>query len=291
MLSLQRIDGRNVWDILKLKVSKEQQSYVAGNDVSLIEAYISKTENGQTFPFGIYKDDVPVGFLMIGFGTDSSWDDAPAIAQNNYDLRRLMIDIKYQGRGYGKEALNLALEFIHTFPCGKAEYCWLSYEPENKVARDLYRSFGFVETGEKDGEELIAVLKLVSDASEVSSTKELLDNGAVFSSDNEELLAQFFQAENMRDWETYETFLAKDVVWELREAGQTKIIKGKCAYMNCIRSAYRGSNATFSCEGLYTGADNLCLAAMLVSDAGTRSCDMFWFEDGKIVFELEVILG
>lgn len=291
MLSLQRIDGRNVWDILKLKASKEQQSYVAGNDVSLIEAYISKTENGQIFPFGIYKDDVPVGFLMIGFGTDSSWDDAPAIAQNNYDLRRLMIDIKYQGRGYGKEALNLALEFIHTFPCGKAEYCWLSYEPENKVARDLYRSFGFVETGEKDGEELIAVLKLVSDVSEVSSTKELLDNGAVFSSDNEELLAQFFQAENMRDWETYETFLAKDVVWELREAGQTKIIKGKCAYMNCIRSAYRGSNATFSCEGLYTGADNSCLAAMLVSDAGTRSCDMFWFEDGKIVFELEVILG
>lgn len=291
MLSLQRIDGRNVWDILKLKVSKEQQSYVAGNDVSLIEAYISKTENGQIFPFGIYKDDVPVGFLMIGFGTDSSWDDAPAIAQNNYDLRRLMIDIKYQGRGYGKEALNLALEFIRTFPCGRAEYCWLSYEPENKVARDLYRSFGFVETGEKDGEELIAVLKLASGVSEVSSTKELLDNGAVFSSDNEELLAQFFQAENLRDWETYETFLAKDVVWELREAGQTKIIKGKCAYMNCIRSAYRGSNATFSCEGLYTGADNSCLAAMLVSDAGTRSCDMFWFEDGKIVFELEVILG
>ncbi|WP_455039007.1 GNAT family N-acetyltransferase [Lancefieldella parvula] len=162
MLSLQRIDGRNVWDILKLKVSKEQQSYVADNDVSLIEAYISKTENGQIFPFGIYKDDVPVGFLMIGFGTDSSWDDAPAIAQNNYDLRRLMIDTKYQGRGYGKEALNLALEFIRTFPCGRAEYCWLSYEPENKAARDLYRSFGFVETGEKDGKELIAVLKLAT---------------------------------------------------------------------------------------------------------------------------------
>ena len=98
---------------------------------------------------------------MIGFGTDSSWDKAPAIAQNNYDLRRLMIDAKFQGRGYGKEALNLALEFIRTFPCGKAEFCWLSYEPENKAARNLYRTFGFVETGEKDGEEVIAVLGLV----------------------------------------------------------------------------------------------------------------------------------
>lgn len=54
----------------------------------------------------------------------------------------------------------LALEFIKTFPCGKAEYCWLSYEPENEVARRLYCSFGFSETGEIDGEELIAKLEL-----------------------------------------------------------------------------------------------------------------------------------
>ena len=33
-------------------------------------------------------------------------------------------------------------------------------EPENGVARELYHSFGFVETGEYDGEELIAVLEL-----------------------------------------------------------------------------------------------------------------------------------
>ena len=71
-----------------------------------------------------------------------------------------MIDRKYQNKGYGKEALGLALDFIKSLPCGKAEYCWLSYEPENDIARYLYRSFGFVETGEMDGEELIATLKL-----------------------------------------------------------------------------------------------------------------------------------
>ena len=54
----------------------------------------------------------------------------------------------------------MALELIRTFPCGKAEYCWLSYETENEAARQLYRSFGFVETGQMDGEELIAILKL-----------------------------------------------------------------------------------------------------------------------------------
>lgn len=71
-----------------------------------------------------------------------------------------MIDENYQNKGYGKETLKLALEFIRTFPCGAADFCWLSYEPENEVARHLYHTFGFEETGEKDGDEVIAVLKL-----------------------------------------------------------------------------------------------------------------------------------
>ena len=67
---------------------------------------------------------------------------------------------KYQGNGYGKEAIRLALEFIRTFPCGKAEYCYLSYEPENINAKRLYSKFDFIENGEMDGEEIVAVLKL-----------------------------------------------------------------------------------------------------------------------------------
>ena len=160
MLRLEKINGHNVWDILKLKVAENQRHFVASNDKSIIEAYTTITGNGYAFPFGIYEDNTPVGFLMIGFDTDDYWDDAPIIAKGNYNLWRLMIDKIYQNKGYGKEAVRLALEFIKTFPCGKAEYCWLSYEPENEIASQLYRSFGFVETGEMYEEELIAILKL-----------------------------------------------------------------------------------------------------------------------------------
>ncbi len=118
MLRLEHINGKNVWDILELKVSKKQKAFVAGNDVSIIEAYTSITGNGQVFPFGIYEGVVPVGFLMIGFGADDCWDDAPAIAHGSYDLRRLMIDAKHQGTGYGKEGLRLALECVRTCPGG-----------------------------------------------------------------------------------------------------------------------------------------------------------------------------
>ena len=160
MLHLEKVNGKNVWDILKLTVSESQKNYVAANEISIIEAYTAITGNGYAFPFGIYDGDTPVGFLMIGFDVDDFWIDAPEIARGNYNLWRLMIDKAYQNRGFGREAVNLALAFIRSMPCGKAEYCWLSYEPENEVARQLYRSFGFEETGEMDGEERIAALKL-----------------------------------------------------------------------------------------------------------------------------------
>ena len=160
MLRLEQVNGKNVWDILKLTVEENQKNFVANNDISIIEAYTAITANGYAFPFGIYENETPVGFLMIGFDIDDYWDDAPSIAKGNYNLWRLMIDKAYQRRGYGKEAVQLALDFIKSFPCGKAEYCWLSYEPENEAARQLYRLFGFSETGDTDGEELIAVLRL-----------------------------------------------------------------------------------------------------------------------------------
>lgn len=160
MIHLEKVNGENIWDVLKLQVADNQESFVAGNDISIIEAYIAITSNGHAFPFGIYENDDPVGFVMIGYDKDDYWKDAPAIADGNYNLWRLMIDQRYQHNGYGKQALELALKFIRSFPCGKADFCWLSYEPENMAAKSLYASFGFTETGEKDGEEQIAVLKL-----------------------------------------------------------------------------------------------------------------------------------
>ena len=160
MLRMEKVNGKNVWDIVKLQVKPEQMGFVAKNETSLIEAYTTITGGGFAFPFGIYDGDVPVGFLMIGYDTDDYWEDAPEIASNNYNLWRLMIDQKYQHNGYGRGAVRLALDFIRTRPCGEAEYCWLSYEPDNTAAKKLYHSSGFTETGDMDGGELIAVLKL-----------------------------------------------------------------------------------------------------------------------------------
>ena len=92
MVRLVEVNAKNIWDILKLQVSEAQKSFVAPNDLSIIEAYISITGNGHAFPFGIFDEEIPVGFLMVGFDVDDSYENPPQIAYGNYSIWRLMID-------------------------------------------------------------------------------------------------------------------------------------------------------------------------------------------------------
>ena len=164
MIRLEKIDAKNLWDVIDLKVKKEQKEFVAPNDISILQAYTAIGTECRAFPFAVYHGKKAVGFLMIGFNEAAMYEfydeKAPEALKNNYSLWRLMIDKRYQKRGYGREAIRLALEFVRTWPCGKAEYCEVSFEPENEVARELYHSFGFEENGEMDGDEIVAVLKL-----------------------------------------------------------------------------------------------------------------------------------
>ena len=163
------IDTDNFEDLIKLSVTDEQKNFVASNVYSLAEAYATNAEGGFAKPFGIYVGDKPVGFLMIGYfdhddddEDDDDEEETPDYVYGNYLFWRFMIDKNYQQRGYGREAMKLALDYIRTFPRGKAEYCWLSYEPENEVARKLYASFGFKEEPKlpRGWDEIPALLKL-----------------------------------------------------------------------------------------------------------------------------------
>lgn len=158
-MELRKVDASNLWKLVKLSVREEQRNFVATNTESILEAYVTVTSGGVALPFGIYEGEEPVGFVMFGYGSLGD-EDEPAVAEGNYCLWRLMIDQRFQGRGLGKRALQLCLDYLRTFPCGGAGWCWLSYEPENTGARALYHGAGFRENGEMCGDEIVAVLKL-----------------------------------------------------------------------------------------------------------------------------------
>ena len=162
MIHLEKVTYKNEEEVLDLNIFKEQYPFVADNSESLADAYIAITTEGCfAYPFAIYNDETLVGFLMIGYNVSAIDDEIESETfNNNYLFWRFMIDKRYQKNGYGREAMRLAIEFVKSFPSGKAEYLVTSYNPENEVAKKLYSSFGFEENGEVDDGEVVALLKL-----------------------------------------------------------------------------------------------------------------------------------
>lgn len=71
-----------------------------------------------------------------------------------------MIDKSYQGKGYGKLAFEKMLMDIETMPYGEADYVNLFYHTDNVIAKRLYDSFGFVDTGIIQDNSMLAIKKL-----------------------------------------------------------------------------------------------------------------------------------
>ena len=72
-------------------------------------------------------------------------------------LAGFLIDVSYQRRGYGRQAIQAALVMLaeeHGF-----QHWALSYSPDNP-AKQLYHEIGFTETNERERDEVVARLPL-----------------------------------------------------------------------------------------------------------------------------------
>lgn len=159
MIQFKEITNANIWKVCALEPFEAQKDFVAENIQSLAEAYATRNEGSNALPLAVYDDDDLVGFVMIGKGTVGNENESELIREN-YSLWRLMIDKNYQGCGLGKQTIDAVMALIRTFPFGEAKKVWLSYEPENTRARDMYRKYGFVENGEMCDNEIVAVYEL-----------------------------------------------------------------------------------------------------------------------------------
>ena len=143
-VSLREITQETVNSILDLRVTKEQEQFVASNAVSIAQAHFSK----EVWFRAIYADETPVGFLMLSDQPD----------KGKYYLWRFMVDTRHQGKGYGRRALELLIEHVKTRP--NATELFLSHAPGTGSPEGFYRKLGFEHTGEQAGEELMMKLTL-----------------------------------------------------------------------------------------------------------------------------------
>ena len=143
MVRLEAIDSENFWDVIDLKVKETQSDLVTSNAVSIAQSKVQP----ECIPLAIYEEEALVGFLMYCIDSDDS----------EYWLYRLMIDEKYQGKGYSKMAMNLLLETIKLDKTRHKVY--LGVDRDGIASVKLYEGLGFKFNGQVFGKEHIMVLE------------------------------------------------------------------------------------------------------------------------------------
>ena len=119
-----------------------EEEFVASNAYSILQ---SQYEEGWTIR-GIEEGGHLIGFTMYGFNS----------AEHFYEICRLMIDRRFQGKGFGRKALRLIIDEMKTIDGIRKIY--ISAEPENTRALCLYFSEGFTDTGDLlEGEKLLVL--------------------------------------------------------------------------------------------------------------------------------------
>ena len=145
-MQLVSITAENVRAVCDLSVSKEQEHFVTSAAVSLAEA-------------GVYPQawcraiEVPVvglvGFVMLH----------DTIEEPGFMLWRLLIDRRFQGRGYGRASVRSVAEYVRGRP--GALHLKVGARRGTGSPRAFYESLGFSPTGEViDGNEDVLVATL-----------------------------------------------------------------------------------------------------------------------------------
>ena len=137
MIRLTPIDEGNFFAARALAVAPEQRGYLDSAEGILARGYLYRSQNARVW--GVEADGTLVGLALV-----KDMDEEPAC----YDLQQFMIDARFQGRGYGAQALRLILERLR----GEGKYGCVEVcvKRDDSAALRLYDRAGFSDTGYVD---------------------------------------------------------------------------------------------------------------------------------------------
>jgi diamine N-acetyltransferase len=143
VVTLREITADTVRAICSLSVHPTQTRFVAPNAVSIAEAHFSS----HAWFRAIYASSTPVGFVMV-----ETRPDMPVY------LWRFMIDVRYQGLGFGRRALDQVL--VHVRKNLGASFLETSVVQDDGGPQGFYERAGFVLTGGYEEGEAVMRLEL-----------------------------------------------------------------------------------------------------------------------------------
>ncbi|MBQ9764797.1 MAG: GNAT family N-acetyltransferase [Lachnospiraceae bacterium] len=149
-------------ELMLVDVNKDNWQYVAflTTNENKIPTLVEENVNGNAYTMleVLYRKELSMKAIVIkdgdtyrAVGFASYGPDEDNEGKRVYMLRRFMIDVRFQGQGYGKKALALVMEEMRKqYNC---EEIYLSVVPSNEKAIHIYEKAGFVSTGIEIGDE------------------------------------------------------------------------------------------------------------------------------------------
>ena len=134
MIRLTEVTEDNWLEAAGLSVKDSQKNYVASVTGILARGYVYRDCNARIYV--IEKDGTIVGVSLVREFTDEPL---------GYDLQQFMIDQRYQGKGYGSEALGLILNELRKE--GHYDHVEVCVKKDDSAAIRLYEKSGFVDSG------------------------------------------------------------------------------------------------------------------------------------------------
>ena len=134
MIHFKAITEDNFDAITKMK-RPEGEGFVASNAYSLAQAWLYR-DNNDVYPFAIYEDETPVGFMLL----DEDLEERCLV------IWRIMFPPEHQNKGYGTQAIGQIIQLARD--SGKYDYMLIACVAENVIAKHVYEKLGFQPTGE-----------------------------------------------------------------------------------------------------------------------------------------------
>lgn len=149
--------------VLALRIAPGQDRFVA----SVAESFQDAIDDARACPrMWSVHDTGPagevVGFVMISDGIPRERLATDADLVGPYYLWRLLIDERFQRRGYGTATLDAVVAYVRTRP--DADSLWVSAGQGDGSPQPFYERYGFVATGDWMDDEAILRLDLHEEA-------------------------------------------------------------------------------------------------------------------------------
>ena len=149
MVSLRPLIESNRKAVEAIRVSPAQEQFVSSVADSLREA--AEHPDAHPLYWAVYSEDTPVGFVMIA-------DEVGRPEYIPHYLWKLLIDERYQRRGFGTATLDLIVEYFRGRP--GVEVLNTSAGQGEGSPITFYEHYGFERTGEIRFDEAMLRLKL-----------------------------------------------------------------------------------------------------------------------------------